>query len=202
MEVRHFKPEIRAAEGQPEKGWGYFMVFNSETELWPGFREKIAPSALDEVMNDDVRVLVNHDSNLIVARTKAKTARLSKDEHGGIIEWEFPDTTAGRDLMENMRNGNIDGMSFGFTVKEDVLERDKITGETMRTITKLERLYDASPVVFPAYEQTMTELRSKLESRVEQENDEDRKKYQQQHDDDIAVAHEIREKRLKILSYM
>lgn len=196
MEIRHFSPELRS-EGDKEKGWGYFLVFNSETELWPGFREKIAPTALDEVMNDDVRVLFNHDSNLIIARTKAKTARLSKDDHGGIIEWDFPDTTAGRDLAENMRNGNVDGMSFGFVVKEDVLERDNLTGNTLRTITKLERLYDASPVVFPAYEQTMTELRSAIEKRMEPEPDPDP---EPDPHDDFAAQQDIMTKRITILS--
>lgn len=169
MEQRIFRPEYRETDNE-SRGIGHFLVFNQETELWPGFREKVDPGALDGVMNDDVRVLVNHDSNLIIARTKAGTAKLSKDEVGGVIEWTFPDTTAGRDLKENMRNGNIDGMSFGFTVKEDRLDRNKQTGEVTRTILKLERLYDASPVVFPAYTQTDTQLRevrSAIESRAD-----------------------------------
>lgn len=174
-ETRQFIPEYREPDGEPAKGFGHFLVFNQETELWPGFREKIDPAALDDVMNDDVRVLVNHDSNLIVARTKAGTATISKDETGGVIEWLFPDTTAGRDLKENMRNGNIDGMSFGFQVKEDDIVRDKATGMISRTILKFEKLFDASPVVFPAYDQTDTqlrELRSTIESREDYPKDE------------------------------
>ena len=161
-ELRHFQPELRAEEGKPEKGFGYFVRFNSETELWPGFREKIAPGALDDVMDADVRVLVNHDSNLIVARTKAGTARLSQDAIGGMIEWDFPDTTAGRDLKENMRLKLIDGMSFGFTIKSEEMTKNP-DGSRTRTITKLGKLYDASPVVFPAYEASIAELRSEME---------------------------------------
>jgi len=179
METRQFKPEYRETETE-SKGIGHFLVFNQETELWPGFREKIDPGALDDVMNDDVRVLVNHDSNLIVARTKSGTAKISKDEIGGVIEWTFPDTTAGRDLKENMKNGNIDGMSFGFTVKDDKLERNTQTGEVTRTILKLERLYDASPVVFPAYTQTDTQLRE-IRSKIEARED-----YPIDPDDDLA----------------
>lgn len=196
MEIRHFNPELRG-DNEDKKGWGYFLVFNQETELWPNFREKIAPTALDDVMNDDVRVLVNHDSNLIVARTKAKTARISKDEHGGMIEWDFPDTTAGRDLKENMRSGNIDGMSFGFTVKEDQLDRDKVSGITTRTIIKLEKLYDASPVVFPAYEQTITELRTAMEQRMKPEEE---GKEPPANDEAFRIEQEIKTKRIKILS--
>lgn len=161
-EIRHFAPELRETPDQPAKGFGYFLRYNTETELWPGFREKIAPGALDDVLNDDVRVLVNHDSNLIVARTKAGTARLSQDADGGTIEWDFPDTTAGRDLKENMRLKLIDGMSFGFTIKGQDVEKHP-DGTRTRTITKLGRLYDASPVVFPAYEASIAELRSEFD---------------------------------------
>jgi HK97 family phage prohead protease len=162
------KVEFRGEGDDAEKrGFGHFLVFDQETELWPGFREKIAPGALDDVMDDDVAVMTNHDSNMIMARTAAGNARIGQDATGGWVEWDFPDTTAGRDTRENMKVGNITGMSFGFTVKEDSLDRDKETGTVTRTILKLERLYDASPVAFPAYEQTDAQLRTEYRAEIE-----------------------------------
>jgi HK97 family phage prohead protease len=197
METRQFKPELREQPDTPAMGAGHFLVFNQETELWKGFREKVDPGALDNVMDDDVRVLVNHDSNLIVARTSKGTAKLSKDETGGVIEWQFPDTTAGRDLLENMRNGNIDGMSFGFTVKDDKLERNKETGEVVRTIMKLERLYDASPVVFPAYQQTDTQLRAEYRTELESRPDWP-KEQTESPNDDLAIKQQQKHLKLRI----
>ena len=163
--------ELREEPDKPTKGFGHFLVFNQETELWPGFREKIDPSALDDVLNDDVAVMTNHDSNMIMARTAAGNAWIGKDSTGGTVEWIFPNTTAGNDTRENMRVGNITGMSFGFTVKDDKLERDNETGIVIRTILKLERLYDASPVAFPAYLQTDTQLRQEYRAEIESRDD-------------------------------
>jgi phage head maturation protease len=70
-----------------------------------------------------------------------------------------------------MRVGNITGMSFGFTVKDDKLERDAETGNVVRTILKLERLYDASPVAFPAYQQTDVGLREEYRAEIESRED-------------------------------
>jgi HK97 family phage prohead protease len=163
--------ELREEPDKPAKGFGHFLVFNQETELWPGFREKIDSAALDDVMDNDVAVMTNHDSNLIMARTSAGNAKIGKDSTGGTVEWVFPDTTAGRDTRENMRVGNITGMSFGFTVKDDKLERDAETGNVVRTILKLERLYDASPVAFPAYQQTDVGLREEYRAEIESRED-------------------------------
>jgi len=196
-----FRSEGDNVEG---RGFGHFLVFNKETELWPGFREKIDPSALDEVMTDDVAVMTNHDSNMIMARTSAGNAWIGKDSTGGTVEWVFPDTTAGRDTKENMRVKNITGMSFGFTVKDDKLERDKETGTVTRTILKLERLYDASPVTFPAYEQTDTQLRAEYRNEIESRPDfpKDEPEEHGAHDDmAFQLERERIDKKLKILSH-
>lgn len=192
----HAPVEVREDGDKPARGFGHFLVFNKETELWPKFREKIDPGALDDVMNDDVAVLTNHDTNLILARTSAGTATIGKDEIGGTVEWTFPDTTAGRDTLENMRNGNISGMSFGFTIKDDKLERNNETGVVTRTIMKIARLYDASPVAFPAYPQTDAQLRSEIESRADYPKPEP----EQHPDDDMAKRQRI-EMKLKILRH-
>lgn len=204
MKIKRYTPgevELREIDGQPSKGFGHFLVFNQETELWKGFREKISPGALDEVLKDDVAVLTNHDTNMILARTAAGNAWIGQDETGGTVEWIFPDTTAGRDTKENMRIRNITGMSFGFTVKDDKLERNKETGEVTRTILKLERLYDASPVAFPAYQQTDSQLRAEYRAELESRPDwpkEEKTDPSLDPNDDLAIKRQQRELNFRI----
>ncbi len=131
---------------------GHASVFNSLSEDLGGFREMIAPDAFSDVLNDDVRALFNHDPNMILARTKSGTLRLSVTEKGLEYRFDAPDTTAGRDLLVSLKRGDIDQSSFGFRVADDVWE--KRDGEVVRVITKFERLFDVSPVVFPAYPDT------------------------------------------------
>jgi HK97 family phage prohead protease len=148
---------------------GYAAVFNSETDIGGMFREKIAPGAFKPSLNADVRALWNHDSGQVLGRTKAGTLRLREDDHGLAVEIDLPDTQAGRDLRENMRLGNVDGMSFGFRVTKQQWDE---SGETpVRTIEEVE-LFEVSAVTFPAYEDTEIALRSLDSERNERERKE------------------------------
>src|SRR5690625_1806398 len=75
---------------------GYFAVFNSETELWPGAYEEIAPEAFNNTLNNDIRALMNHDTAFVLGRTKSNTLTLKVDEHGlwGSIKINENDTDA------------------------------------------------------------------------------------------------------------
>lgn len=151
--------EIRA-EGENETPTisGYASVFNRMSENLGGFREIIAPGAFDNVLDNDVRALFNHDANFLLARTASGTLRLSVDEEGLRYEFEPPNTTAGRDLVESMKRGDITQSSFAFTVRSDSWEeRD---GTMIRTIDKVDRLFDVSPVTYPAYPDASVGLRS------------------------------------------
>jgi HK97 family phage prohead protease len=128
---------------------GYGAVFNSESNDLGGFREYIAPGAFDGRLEDDVRFLVNHDANLILARTTNGTLRLSVDEKGLRYEADMPNTSTARDLMELLKNGTISQSSFAFTVEEDSWEIKD--GINIRTIDKVSQLYDVSSVTYPAY---------------------------------------------------
>ena len=128
---------------------GYGAVFNSQSNDLGGFREFIAPGAFDGRLEDDVRFLVNHDANLILARTTNGTLRLSVDEKGLRYEADLPNTSTARDLMELLKNGTISQSSFAFTVEEDSWEVKD--GMNIRTIDKVSQLFDVSSVVFPAY---------------------------------------------------
>lgn len=131
---------------------GHAAVFNSLSEDLGGFREKIMPGAFDDVLENDVRAYFNHDPNFLLGRVSAGTLRLGVDEKGLRYELDIPDTTAGRDLKENMRIGNITQSSFAFTLGRDgdSWERNE-EGNDIRIIHKVDRLYDVSPVSLPAY---------------------------------------------------
>lgn len=159
--------ELRAAaEGESRTIVGSAAVFNSITDMrW--YKEQIAPEAFDEILadaNHDVVALVNHDDNLVVARRSAGTLKLYKDGEKLMYEFEAPNTTAGNDLLENVRTGNIKGSSFQFEVAENKWTFDEDDDRNdLRTITKVSRLWDVGPVTFPAYADTSVAKRSKPE---------------------------------------
>ena len=177
--------ELRAAaqEGDAPKVRGYAAVFGKESDNLGSeqyqFREIIQRGAFDDVLGDDVRALFNHDPNFILARSKDGKGTLSigTDERGLWYEFEAPDTQAGRDLMESIKRGDIDQSSFAFTVGKDGQsweERQEGDGPTIvtRTIKKVSRLYDVSPVTYPAYPDATVAVRSLKEFRSEQEEPE------------------------------
>ena len=141
---------------------GHAAVFNSLSEDLGGFREQIAPGAFaDAITGDDVRALFNHDPNFILGRNRAKTLTLAEDSRGLAIEIILPDTQTVRDLVvAPIERGDVSQMSFGFSVRpggQDWAKDDE--GRVIRTLKRL-RLYDVSPVVFPAYAETDVAVRS------------------------------------------
>ncbi|WP_174889455.1 HK97 family phage prohead protease [Candidatus Williamhamiltonella defendens] len=163
-ETRCYSGEIRAEQQDTHatRIMGYGSVFNSRSEpLW-GFRELIKPGAFDGVLNDDVRALFNHDANFILGRTMAGTLALSVDERGLQYDISAPDTQTIRDLvLAPMQRGDIDQSSFGFRVAQDGehwYEDDE--GIVIREIHRFSRLFDVSPVTYPAYQDTDSAVRS------------------------------------------
>lgn len=149
--------EVRA-EGESKTIRGHAAVFDKLSDNLGGFREKIAPGAFDSVMGDDVRALFNHDPNLILGRTASGTARISVDDEGLVYEIDPPDTQLGRDLVVSMTRGDVTQSSFAFTVGEDDYDEDD-EGRVIRTIRSFKRLYDVSPVTYPAYPDASVGLR-------------------------------------------
>ncbi|MEG3640671.1 HK97 family phage prohead protease [Magnetococcus sp. PR-3] len=138
---------------------GHAAVFNKLSENLGGFREQIAPGAFDDVLNDDVRALINHDGNLILGRTVSGTLRINQDANGLSYELDPPDTQYARDLLVSLLRGDITQSSFAFTVDEEDWDEDG-DGRVIRTIQKVKRLYDVSPVTYPAYPDATVGLRS------------------------------------------
>lgn len=139
---------------------GYAAVFDKLSENLGGFREQIKPGAFDDVLSDDVRALFNHDPNLILGRTVSGTLRIFVDSEGLGYEIDPPDTQVARDLMISMERGDVNQSSFAFRIAQggqDWSEDEE--GRVIRTITKMQRLYDVSPVTYPAYPDASVGLR-------------------------------------------
>lgn len=152
--------ELRDADGGARKIHGYAAKFDVLSENLGGFRETIKAGAFTDVLGDDVRALLNHDPNLILGRTKANTLALGEDEVGLWYETTLPETQVARDLAESISRGDVSQSSFAFTVApggEDWQEDED--GRVIRTITKIGRLYDVSPVTYPAYPDTTIGMR-------------------------------------------
>lgn len=155
---------------------GYAAVFNSRTAIgnprsW-GFYESVAPGAFTKTIAEgDQRFLIDHRSEMVVSRVSAGTLHLSQDAHGLPVDSALDDELSYvRDLRANLRNRNVTGMSFGFTVPEgkDEWRTEAITGPDggeyevdVRTIREA-KLIEVSAVTFPAYEETTASLRHSL----------------------------------------
>jgi HK97 family phage prohead protease len=152
--------EIRTEEGKGTIVRGYAAVFGKPSEDLGGFVEYIDRGAFDSVLNDDVRALFNHDPNMLLGRTVSKTLRVWQDEQGLAYELTLPDTAPARDLRTLIERGDVNQSSFAFRVAKDgdkwVMQGDKTT----RYIKRLSRLYDVSPVTYPAYPDTSVATRS------------------------------------------
>mgnify|MGYP003665617526 FL=1 len=157
MEKRIFNIETRI--DSDDKGVeiivGHASLYDSRSENLGGFFEYIERGAFtpDLIDKSDVRALINHDQNLILARTTSGTLKLEADEMGLRYEFENPQTSYAKDLAISMRRGDVTQSSFAFTVGEDEWSTDN-DGNNIRTIKKINRLYDVSPVTYPAYADT------------------------------------------------
>lgn len=167
QEIRVFNSEIRAEAEESRKVVGYAAVYNSDSEEMWGFKERIAPGAFDSALSDDVRALFNHDPNLLLARTGSGTLTLSADSRGLRYEFEAPDTSAGNDLLVMLKRGDVSQSSFAFTVDEETWT-EKAGEMPIRTIVKVKRLYDVSPVTYPAYPDTTVAARNLEQFRATQ----------------------------------
>ena len=149
--------QVREAEGDLSIE-GYFSVFNSIYELWPGATESVAPGAFSETLGDDIRALVNHNDTLVLGRNKAGTLELREDSHGlwGKIKVNPNDSDA-MNLYERVKRGDVNQCSFGFMIEDEETEFRE-DGSIHWTIRKV-NLFEVSVCTFPAYEATEVSAR-------------------------------------------
>jgi len=159
IEFRSTTVELRQ-EGDGNTFVGYAAMFNSPSQPLP-FVERIAPGAFAKSLANrrrDVRLYVNHNSDLVLASKRSSTLMLSEDEKGLRVEAMMPDTTYARDLSALMAAGVVDKMSFGFSVPRG---GDKWSGDGNERELREVVLHEVSVVTgFPAYEQTQAAVRS------------------------------------------
>lgn len=147
-------------DGEKMRIVGYFAVFNSIYEIAPGMTESVAPGAFSRTLpGGDIRALTNHNTTLVLGRTKAGTLILREDERGLYGEVEInPNDSDAVNLYERVKRGDVDQCSFGFEiVSEETDFRDD--GSVHWTITDVD-LYEVSVCTFPAYEQTGVSART------------------------------------------
>lgn len=163
MEIRTLPLEELRINNLEEKRYieGHAAVFDSWSETLGGifpFKEKVRKGAFSQTIEkDDIRALFNHDPNYVLGRNKAGTLELKEDERGLYVRIIPPDTQAARDLITSIERGDINQMSFGFMVEEE--KWDTVDGVDVRELRRV-RLFDVSPVTFPAYPSTDVGVRA------------------------------------------
>ena len=132
---------------------GYFSVFGSDYQLFPGASESVDPHAFDNALDDDIRCLIDHDTRLVLGRTTANTLQLRVDEHGlwGSVLINEQDSDA-MNLYARVIRGDVSQCSFGFDILDEA-EEVRQDGTVHWTI-KAVKLYEVSCVTFPAYTET------------------------------------------------
>lgn len=163
-EIRGFNFEVRAEETADGTITGRPIVFGQMTDLgW--YDEVIERGALDATDLKDVRLLVNHNVDMIpLARSRNNTAnstmQLMPDENGlGIrVSLDIENNNDARSLYSAVSRGDIDGMSFMFTVDKDSWD-DPDSEHPTRHILSIRRVFEVSAVTFPAYSKTSIQAR-------------------------------------------
>ena len=152
------KFETRETDGEMYIS-GYFAVFNSEYEMWPGAVESIADTAFDGALADDIRCLINHETRLVLGRNKAGTLTLKVDTRGLWGEVKInPNDQDAVNLYERVKRGDVDQCSFGFDILDEEFEN---RGDSVKWTIKKVKLYEVSVVTFPAYEETSVSARKR-----------------------------------------
>jgi HK97 family phage prohead protease len=138
---------------------GYAAVFDSPSEPLP-WTEFVKRGAFTKTLKDgaDVRLLIDHEG-IPLARTKSGTLSLIEDERGLFVEADLdPSNPDAARVISAMRRGDMNQMSFAFRTIKDAWAKDRSTRDLKEV-----QLYDVSIVTFPAYEETVAELRSRKE---------------------------------------
>lgn len=214
MERRTFAAELRVKDSSYGSKnptiEGYAARFNTLSEPMPiivdgekigTFREELLPGCFaSAIPTSDIRALINHDANLILGRSLSGTLRVFEDEHGLAFSNDPPDTTYAKDLQISMRRGDISQCSFGFVVSEngDSYRKDPNTvNGYIRSISKIERLFDVSPVTYPAYIDTNCAVRS-LAQQIKGESEEIAKRMEEQDEQERARIADFNRRQLEL----
>lgn len=150
--------ELRAEESDRKFIEGYFSVFNSRTQLWPGVFEEVDPGAFSDSLSNDIRVLTNHDTTLVLGRSKSGTVELKTDGRGlwARVEVNEKDLDA-LNLYARVQRGDVNQCSFGFNILEEEYS-NLPNGDVVIRLKKVD-LHEVSICTFPAYSETSVQAR-------------------------------------------
>lgn len=168
----NFETEVRAEDGSGKKLVirGYPILYNTPTKVWDWWygeiTETILPTALEGVNLDEVYLLVGHNPDNVLGKSKINM-RLESDETGLFMECELPNTQYARDWYNLIEAKIVDGMSFWFEFS------DEINPKTLtRTITHFDALHEITITPFPAYKETVVIASQRKESEEKEEKKE------------------------------
>lgn len=159
-QVRSIEAGFRTRDDAPDGPVieGYFAVFNSDYEIWPGAVEQVAPGAFCNSLGGDIRALADHDTRIVLGRTAAGTLTLREDDHGlyGVIKLN-PEDQEAMNLYARVKRGDVTQCSFGFDItdEESIYNPDGTCLWIIRDVV----LYEVSVVTFPAYSETSVQAR-------------------------------------------
>jgi len=185
--------EVRMSDDNSRTVRGYAAVFGKRSQMlfdWgQPFYEEIAKGAFDDVLGDDVRALLNHDPNHLLARTKSGTLRLWQDDKGLGFEFDIP--LSREDVSEMIQRGDLDQNSFAFFVEEDEWRTEG--DDEIRTIKKIKRLQDVTLATYPAYPDAKLDRaqRSWAEWKESEEKEEDIDDYMGNYRKRVLRLHEL-----------
>ena len=182
FDIKHRSEERMDGEKPKKVIGGLASVYDKYTDMgW--HLEVVRRGFFDEIDTTQTAALKNHDPNLILGRTANGTLKLTDTADGYAYEAIVPDTQVGRDTYAEVSGGYIYQSSFAFTVKERIwreVDRSELSGMVdekildrisyggkvdIRELVKGDKLYDVSPVTFPAYGEATSEARSLIEER-------------------------------------
>jgi HK97 family phage prohead protease len=179
FETRYLDVQVRAAEVGAEKKpviEGTAAVYEQETVIAGFFREKIARGAFDRVLSEkpDVIGAPNHNWDVVLGRTSAGTLHLDATRSG--LDYAIDVNPADQEAMNlyaRVKRGDISQSSFAFTVRTEEWQypEKNSTALPLRVVTEVEKLFDVSPVTFPAYPQTTAATRSMIGNSRQAEED-------------------------------
>lgn len=191
-QVRAIEHRVEVSSGEDlPRIVGYAAVFNSRTDLG-FFTESIAPGAFTASLErqDDVAALIDHNPTLIIGRTP-DTLELSEDDHGLRYVIQPTDTQRAKDLVKDIEAGNIRHSSFGFYIEREELDR---SGDKPHFTILEARLFDVSPVTFPAYKDTEVSIERSLTAESLEE------RIRAAEGADYSADLELRKRKLKLLA--
>lgn len=133
---------------------GYVVKFNERSHLlYDEWYERVAKGAFAKSLEENtIKALWNHNSDIVLGSTKSRTLELVEDEIGLRFELELPNSSQARDIYESIKRGDVDGVSFGFYIRDNGDKWEYLKDEDVyeRTLLDID-LIEISPTPFPAY---------------------------------------------------